>query len=76
MDFGFSDEQRQMRSAIERLCAPFDAGYWLQRDQDGQFPHDFHQALAGAGWLGVAMPAAFGGAGLGITEAALMMQTF
>ena len=75
MDFGFSDEQRQMRSAIERLCAPFDAGYWLQRDQDGRFPHDFHQALAGAGWLGVAMPAAFGGAGLGITEAALMMQT-
>ena len=75
MDFALSPEQQQIVAAIERLCAPFDADYWLAKDSDGGFPHDFHQALAQAGWLGIAMPTAYGGAGLGITEAALMMHT-
>ena len=75
MNFDLSDEQQQIVDAIGRLCAPFDADYWLQKDTDGGFPHDFHLALAQAGWLGIAMPPAFGGAGLGITEAALMMHT-
>ncbi len=75
MDFAFSPEQEQIRQAIERLCAPFDADYWLRRDRDGGFPEDFHRAVAEAGWLGIAMPEEHGGAGLGITEAALMMQT-
>ncbi len=75
MDFSFTPEQEQIRDAIERLCAPFDADYWLRKDRDGGFPEDFHRALADAGWLGIAMPEAQGGAGLGITEAALMMQT-
>ena len=75
MDFNLSDDQQQIVAAIGRLCEPFDADYWLQKDTDGGFPHDFHQALAQAGWLGIAMPPAFGGAGLGITEAALMMHT-
>ena len=75
MDFAFSPEQERIREAIERLCAPFDAEYWLRKDREGGFPDDFHRALADAGWLGIAMPEAHGGAGLGITEAALMMQT-
>ena len=75
MDFKLSDDQNQIVDAIERLCAPFDADYWLQKDTDGGFPHDFHQALAQAGWLGIAMPPAYGGGGLGITEVALMMHT-
>jgi len=75
MNFAFTPEQEQIRAAIERLCAPFDAGYWLRNDRDGGFPDDFHRAVADAGWLGIAMPEAYGGAGLGITEAALMMQT-
>ena len=74
MDFKLSDEQTQIVQAIERLCAPFDADYWLQKDSQGGFPHDFHRALADAGWLGIAMPTAYGGAGLGIFEAALMMH--
>jgi acyl-CoA dehydrogenase len=52
----------------------FGAQYWLRKDREGGFPDDFHRALAEAGWLGIAMPEAHGGAGLGITEAALMMQ--
>jgi acyl-CoA dehydrogenase len=75
MDFSFTPEQESLREAIERLCAPFDADYWLRKDREGGFPDDFHRALADAGWLGIAMPEAHGGAGLGITEAALMMQT-
>lgn len=75
MDFAFTAEQLEIRSAIEKVCSDFPDEYWLKKDKDGGFPADFHQALASAGWLGIAMPEAYGGAGLGITEAALMMQT-
>ncbi len=75
MDFALSPDQLQIRDAIERICEPFDDDYWLTRDREGGFPSDFHQALAKSGWLGIAMPEAYGGAGLGITEAALMMHT-
>lgn len=75
MNFDLTEDQEQIREAIERLCQPFDADYWLRKDREGGFPDDFHRALAQAGWLGIAMPQAYGGAGLGITEAALMMQT-
>lgn len=75
MNFQFSPEQIQIADAIEKLCKPFDAEYWLKKDQSGDFPFDFHKALADAGWLGIAMPQEYGGAGLGITEAALMMRT-
>ena len=75
MDFAWSPEQEQIRAAIERVCAPFDADYWLRKDSEGGFPEDFHRALANSGWLGIAMPEAYGGAGLGISEAALMMHT-
>lgn len=75
MDFSFTPDQAQIRDAIDKVCAPFDADYWLQKDRDGGFPCDFHKALADAGWLGIAMPEEFGGAGLGISEAALMMHT-
>lgn len=75
MDFSLGAEQQQIRDAITRVCAPFDADYWLRKDREGGFPDDFHRALADAGWLGIAMPEEHGGAGLGISEAALMMHT-
>ena len=75
MDFEFSEDQIALRAAIEKLCAGFDAEYWLRKDADGGFPADFHEAFARDGWLGIAMPEQYGGAGLGITEAALMMHT-
>jgi acyl-CoA dehydrogenase len=75
MDFSFTEEQLAIRAAIEKVCADFGDDYWLKKDREGGFPHDFHAALAGAGWLGVAMPTEMGGAGLGITEAAIIMQT-
>ena len=74
MDFSLSPEQAATRDLVEKVCAPFDDAYWLARDQDAQFPHAFYRAVADAGLLGIAMPEAFGGSGLGIAEAAVMMQ--
>jgi len=74
MDFALSEEQRRIRDEVAKLCAGFGPDYWLKLDSEGGFPDAFHARMAEAGWLGIAMPEAFGGAGLGITEAALMMQ--
>ena len=74
MDFSFTPEQDAIREAIAKICARFPDEYWLKKDKEGGFPDELHQALAKDGWLGVAMPEAYGGSGLGITEAAVMMQ--
>ena len=74
MDFNLTDQQRAVKAAIERICADFDDAYWLEKDRHGGFPTDFHAALAAGGWLGVCMPEDYGGAGLGLTEAAIMAQ--
>ncbi len=74
MDFGWSIEQKQIRDGVLDLCAGFGDEYWLARDTDGNFPEDFCQAIADGGWMGIAMPEEYGGSGLGITEAAIMMQ--
>ena len=73
MDFALSAEQEQIRAAVLRLCARFTDEYWLTRDREGGFPEEFHAAMAKDRWLGIAMPEEFGGAGLGITEAAIMI---
>jgi acyl-CoA dehydrogenase len=74
MEFSPSPEQERIREAIAKLCDRFGDDYWLKRDREGGFPADFHQAFARDGWLGIAMPEAYGGSGLGIAEAAVMMQ--
>ena len=74
MDFALSAEQQAICDAVGKLCARFGDDYWLAKDCDGGFPDEFHRAFADDGWLGIAMPQAFGGAGLGVTEAALVMQ--
>ncbi len=74
MSYFLSEDQLAIRDAVEKLCANFDAEYWLERDTDGSFPSEFVDAVAEGGWLGIAMPEEYGGSGLGITEAALMMQ--
>ncbi len=74
MHFALTPEQEAIRDGVARVCSRFDADYWLQRDRTGEFPHDFHKAIADDGWLGICMPQEYGGAGLGIAEAALMVQ--
>jgi len=72
--FWLSEEQEAIVESVTRLCAGFDADYWRQTDESGDFPEEFVAAMAAGGWLGTAMPAELGGAGLGLTEAALVMQ--
>ncbi|MDF1722248.1 MAG: acyl-CoA/acyl-ACP dehydrogenase [Minwuia sp.] len=75
MDFRMTEEQEAIRDAVQKICEPFDDSYWLDRDETGIFPHDFHQAMAKGGWLGITMPEEYGGSGLGVKEAAIMMHT-
>ena len=75
MNFALIDQQEAIRDAIAKICEGFDDVYWLNKDREGGFPHDFYKALADAGWLGICVPEAYGGSGLGITEAAIMMRT-
>ena len=74
MDFSISEDHRAIRDGVNAVVRQFDDEYWLARDEDGEFPRAFHQAMAKAGWLGITMPTAYGGAGLGVTEACIMMH--
>ncbi len=74
MDFALTPEQEQIRDLVQRVCSGFDDAYWLRKDNEAAFPVEFHRAVADAGLLGIAMPEAFGGSGLGIAEAAVMMR--
>ena len=74
MDFSVSDDHRAIREGVNAVVRRFDDAYWLARDDDGNFPHEFHRAMADAGWLGITMPPEYGGSGLGVTEAAIMMH--
>jgi acyl-CoA dehydrogenase len=74
VDFSFTPDQQNIRDAVLKHCSQFSAEYWLERDREGIFPHDFYKSMVDGGWLGIAMPTEYGGSGLGITEAAIMMQ--
>jgi acyl-CoA dehydrogenase len=67
-------ELQEIRDSVLRLCTKFDDDYWSKRDKEGGFPQDFYQEVGAGGWLGTAVPEEFGGAGLGITEAAIVLQ--
>ena len=75
MDFALTANQESIRDAVAKICARFDDAYWLKKDKEGGFPADFHKALADAGWLGICIPEDYGGSGLGIIDAAIMMRT-
>lgn len=74
MDFSLSEDPLAIREGVAAVLRAFGDDYWLTRDEDGEFPHAFHRAMADAGWLGITMPVQQGGAGLGVTEAAIMMH--
>lgn len=69
-----SDDLAAIREGVRAVVSRFDDDYWLTRDEDGVFPHEFHAAMAEGGWLGITMPEEYGGAGLGVAEAAIMMH--
>ncbi len=74
MNFELDDEQVLIRESVVKLCTDFPDNYWSQKDKDHEFPWDFYEAMADAGWLGIAIPEAYGGSGRGITEASLVLE--
>ncbi len=67
-------ERVALREAVQQVCDQFDDDYWSRLDREHKFPYEFCQAIAEGGWLGIAMPTEYGGAGLGVVEASIMMQ--
>ncbi len=74
MDCLETDEQRLIREAIVRLCRDFPDEYWEERDRLGEFPREFYDSVAAAGWIGTAIPERWGGSGRGIREAAILLE--
>jgi acyl-CoA dehydrogenase len=72
---GFTATQLEVRDAVRRICSEFPSTFWQRHDQAQKDPKDFHAAMARGGFLGIALPESFGGSGLGISEATMMMQT-
>jgi acyl-CoA dehydrogenase len=70
-----TEDQEAIRDAVSAVCSQFDAEYWRRTDETGDWPEAFNNAMAEGGWLGIAMPEEVGGSGLGLMEAAIMMQT-
>ncbi len=73
--FWLTEEQDAIREGVARICANYGDEYWRKTDETGTFPEGFVADMAAGGWLGVAMPESVGGAGLGLTEASIVMQT-
>ena len=74
MDMDLSEEQRSIDLAVRRICAEFPDQYWMDCEEESRFPGEYYDAMAKGGWLGITMPEELGGAGLGVTEAAIMMH--
>ncbi len=74
MDLRASPEHDAIRSAVRALCARYPAEYWRELDRRSAYPDEFVKALTDAGWLGALIPAQYGGAGLGIAEASLILE--
>jgi acyl-CoA dehydrogenase len=74
VDFSTSEEQRAIRQAIRELCRGFGNDYWRETDGNRRYPEEFVRALTEAGWLACLIPSEFGGSGLGITEAAIVLE--
>jgi acyl-CoA dehydrogenase len=74
MNFELTDDQELIRKTVAELASKFDDRYWMEKDQAHEFPHEFYQAIADGGWLGMTIPEAYGGHGLGITEATLLAE--
>ncbi len=74
MDFSINEDHEAIRDGVRAVVKTFTDDYWLERDSDGKFPFEFHRAMAEGGWLGITMPEEYGGSGLGLTEAMIMMS--
>jgi acyl-CoA dehydrogenase len=74
MDFQQPEEYEAIRTAIRELCASYPDAYWRELDRRRAYPTQLVRALTEAGWLAVLIPSEYGGAGLGIAEASIVLE--
>jgi acyl-CoA dehydrogenase len=74
MNFALTEDQELIRRSVAELVRTFDDNYWMDKDQAHEFPMDFYRAIADGGWLGMTIPPEYGGHGLGITEATILLE--
>jgi len=74
VDFELTAEQHDIRRAVREACARYDDAYWATCDAEHEFPWDFYRTFAEGRWLGIAIPERWGGSGLGIADAALLLE--
>jgi alkylation response protein AidB-like acyl-CoA dehydrogenase len=74
MDFAPGELAQALREEVAELCRRFEPSYWLERDRTAEYPWDFVKAFADRGWLGLVIPERYGGAGLGVTEAGVLLE--
>src|SRR5499426_1047834 len=74
MDFTLTEQQELIRKEVSALARSFSADYWLEKDRKAEYPWEFVKAFAAGGWLGMIVPEEFGGSGLGVTEAAILLH--
>ena len=74
MEFEVSEEHQLIRNAVQKICADYPDEYWAEKDEAHEFPWDFYNAMAQAGWIGIAIPEAYGGSGRGVTEASIVLE--
>ena len=69
-----TDPHRELRDGVRAICARYPDEYWRRCEADHEFPWAFYRDFAEAGWVGVAIPAEYGGGGAGITEASILLE--
>ncbi|TMB87931.1 MAG: acyl-CoA dehydrogenase family protein, partial [Chloroflexi bacterium] len=74
MDFALTEHQELIRKEVAALARSFSLEYWLEKDRKAEYPWEFVQAFAAGGWLGMIIPEEYGGSGLGVTEASIMLH--
>jgi alkylation response protein AidB-like acyl-CoA dehydrogenase len=74
MDFELTEQQELIRKEVATLARSFAPDYWLEKDRKAEYPWEFVRAFAEGGWLGAIVPEEYGGSGLGVTEAALILH--
>src|SRR5215510_7300774 len=74
MDFALTEQQELIRKEVATLARSFPADYWLEKDKSGEYPWEFVKAFGAGGWLGAVIPEEYGGSGLGVTEAAILLH--
>jgi acyl-CoA dehydrogenase len=74
VDFTLTEDQELIRRTVAEFARKFDDRYWMEKDQSHEFPTEFYDVIAKGGWLGITIPEEYGGHGLGITEATLLLE--